>query len=557
AGLPDEADSPPSLHSIVMQDVILAPLETSNLPRILETFFQEMRTTYDVQSEVARRYAGLQAATADERVADAYLSAVARHRETITRAPQASLESCLALQNEIRPEPGTPLGASLNQCIGLALYALGAPTMAAIYLDEALGSNTQVDAYSETFERFLSAARTTGYVSANPLRIKAHADAVTGSVRTAFLYFMGYSLVFGPNPDPTLAKQILANIQPGDISYPKAQILTATLNIRGPEFRFKSAAENLERALKALSTLKGDESFQLTNTAWLMLARIAFENHAYEASDAFYRRVDVRSHQLRHAILENAWGHVFSKNYAGALSLTHALHAPVFRDTWLADVFLIEASAYLGLCRYSQAMHSLEALRASYLAQAPQIQSFISATPARDYYNLLQTHARGPKTLPEHAFARILSDRRFYALHRILTQLASERAALIARGDGRLAGIDSLLSVYDEALSKRRQYMSALLGQILDATLSELHAIDITATQLSIEIRMAQRAREAECLQKSAAGEVCRHEDDAQSMPPTYNKRDQDAFWRFDGEFWRDEWLFYVSGLGSLCGPGP
>ena len=536
------------------QQVILAPVEGSNLSIIFRQFFKEAYETYSVEAEVAQRYDELQSATAAERASEGELPKVAQWRAQIDTNPVSVLESCINLMDEYHPGMDTSLGAALNQCIGLALRKLGADGMASAYLDAALQSTATIPQFSQTLAVFFEAAHRTDYTSTNPLRIKEHAEEVGDDARQAFLYFVGYSLVYGAQPDIAHAQQILSNISANTIYSARAHILLATVAVRAPEFKFKTAAEHLNTALETLDKLDDPAAYELKNTAWLALARIAYENHAYDAADAFYRKVDINSHHLRDAFLEDAWGQLFAQKYASVLALTHALHAPIFKKSWIPDLKILEAGAYLGLCRYDMAGRAISAMRQTILADAGKLKSYVAQTPARDYYNQVIQTARDPQNsaIPISVYHRVLADQTFKMLHQSIRTLSQEQSRLSQYAGLGFNAWPKLRQIYTQAIEVRQQQMSVILSRIYETTLSELHALDISASQVAIEIRLAQRKREAECLKIVAAGGACKQEDSRESTAEL-QKRANDNWWQFEGEFWRDELRTYVSGVTSLC----
>ena len=102
-------------------------------------------------------------------------------------------------------------------------------------------------------------------------------------------------------------------------------------------------------------------------------------------------------------------------------------------------------------------------------------------------------------------------------------------------------------------ITLRQQIIATYLAKIYENTLSELHALDISASQIAIEIRLAQRRKEAECLRIVAAGGQCQSADQTPQVS-SLEKSDSENYWTFDGEFWRDELHHYVSGVTSMCG---
>ena len=553
---PNTTPALPVSSEVIGDNTILAPVETSNLPVIFRKFFKEAYETYIVQAEIARRYAELKDETDSERASDAELPKVEQWRVQIATAPISSLESCLALADEIKPGIHTSLGAALNQCIGLALDALNAPAMSAVYLDTALQSASTIQDYTGTFNVFLKNAHLTDYTSTAPELIFEHTADITEDSLQAFHYFIAYSLIYGPYPDTEKARSLLLSIQEGDVYFARSRILLATLAVRAPEFKFKTAAEYLQTAIKTLDNLKPQDntSFELTNSAWLALARIAFENHAYDMASVFYQKVDTNSHHLKDALIENAWGELFSGHHAKALAITHALKSPWFKKTWLPDRQLIESSAWLGLCHYKRAETSLEELRQTALSDSSLLKAYMAQTPNRDFYNQVIQHAENPEgsALPERIYYRVISDSTFKILHHSVSRLSRERKQLSQYVGPAFTSWPKLQTVYDDAIRQRQLVISTYLAKIYENTLSELHALDISASQIAIEIRLARRHREAECLKIVAAGGECRTTHEVQEVT-SIEKSDRDNYWTFDGEFWRDELHHYVSGVTSLC----
>ena len=532
---------------------ILAPVEASNAPIVFRKFFSDAAETYAVQSEIARETARLQDENDSVHALDGDVPKVLQWTEQAQRMPVQSLESCMALLEERQPTADSPIATALYQCIGHALDALDAPAMAAVYLDMALTSGARVHDIARTMSAYLRVAHVWGYTSQDPVRIKDHAREVDEGRRPEFLYLTAYSLVYGPKPDVTQAAQILQNVEPGTVYYARARILLATLAVRAPAFRFKTAAEYLHQALQSLDGDDGREAAELRDTAWLTLGRIAFENHAYEQAHAFYGQVALGSHHLREAFLEDAWGQLFAGRHAEALAITHALRAPVFAKAWLPDAALIEAGAYLGLCRYEQAQRTLDAFRAGTLAEAAALQRYVARTPKHDFYNQVVRHAAhdGESPIPEGVYHRILSDFSFQMLHRAVRRLTDERRTLGTHAGSSFASWPKLAATYDGQIARYQELLNERIAAIYDDVQTELHALDISASQIAIEIRLAQRRREAECLQIVAAGGRCEAASgqDARSL----DKGASDAYWDFDGEFWRDELRHYVSGMTSLC----
>ena len=178
----------------------------------------------------------------------------------------------------------------------------------------------------------------------------------------------------------------------------------------------------------------------------------------------------------------------------------------------------------------------------------------MARVPQKDYYNQILRHADATDAsmMPDLAYRRVLSDSVFRALHRSLRLLSDERQALSQHVGPGFLSWPKLQAVYDEMILQRQQYMSVVLSGIFDSALTELHALDISASQIAIEIRLARRQREAECLKIVAAGGQCKQAQ-TQQDGATFTKRANEAYWTFDGEFWRDELWSMMSGITSVC----
>lgn len=546
----------PNEAAQIVQGTVLSPIETSNAILVLDKFFQELESTFRLEAEMARRYATLRNETHALEDAMSELPAVAKYRREIRDGDSVrALDSCMSMSKDIAPNANTAIGAALNQCIGESLGALGAYGMGAAYLDAALQADAVVDDYAATFKTFLDYARRSDYSSAAPLRIAAHENEILHdpSIRDEYRYFVAYSLVYGSNPNVDMAYRTLGQIEPHSLEYARAQLLMAALDVRTPALRFKTAVERIGNALATLEKIDGDTAYQLKNTAWLALARIAAENHAYDSAVEFYRNVDVNSHRLRDSLVEQAWTEIFAKRYSHALALTHAMRAPIFSKIWNPDLLLIEANAFLGLCRYADAERAIEALRATYIADADTLSRLVAETSARDYYGQILRHAKSPQTspLPDRVYARVLSSLTFKRVHQSLRTLNRERENLSRHVSQNFTSWPELEKAYDAAITYRQAAISQVLSSIYSSTVDDIHALDVSASQVAIEIKLSQRKREAACLKIVAAGGKCVPLQTVAT--PETTKASDEVFWTFDREFWRDELRSYVAALPSMC----
>lgn len=539
-----------------LQETILAPIETSNAPAVMHQFFEELRHTFLVESELARRHDEMKSQNDDLQKALSELPTVEQYRKEIQNGkPIRALDSCLAMLNDKNPDSDTALAATLYQCIGESLGALGAKGMGAAYLDAALQAKATVGDYAKTFETFLNYAHDADYASVAPLKIRAHESEIdqNSTLGQRYRYFIAYSLVYGPNPNIDESYKLLQAIPSGTLEFARARMLMAAIDVRAPAFRFKTAAEHIGQALTTLENLNGDTAFQLKNSAWLTLARIAYENHAYDSADAFFKNVDIHSHQLKNALVESAWNAVFAKRYHDALAITHALRAPAFAKAWLPDVGLIEANAFLTLCRYQDAETAIEKLRKTYISDAETLQKIVEQTPARDFYNQLLRHTEAPETspLPMRIYYRVLSDLPFKRLRQSLQTLSAERDKLSRFASQDFTSWQFLEKTYHNAMTYRQNALSQRLNAIYDDVIKQIHALDVSAAQVAIEIRLSERKREADCLKIVANGGKCNESTAFTSHAIT--KAPNEVYWNFDREFWRDEMRSFVSALPSLC----
>ncbi|MBM4388080.1 MAG: hypothetical protein FJ088_10110, partial [Deltaproteobacteria bacterium] len=337
----------------------------------------------------------------------------------------------------------------------------------------------------------------------------------------------------------------------------KALYLTGLIQVKLK--LFKSAVESFQNAILSAEQTGADQD--VIDLSYLALARIAYETLTedlsnYDAAIFYYRKIPTNSYRLPSAIYESAWTFFQKEDYSRAIGAIHALRSPYFLDYFYPELWILEATMYLNLCRYELARHAIEMFDKEVAQYGEPLRKFMmnQKTP-EDYYNSFVAAANGDaaKGLTKKLALPVLSNVEFYNVYRTIRQIEKEEKELAASVD-KLGEFGTNILNKLQVLKKDKINEAGIkIQQILktiDTDLSE-YAVKVTEIELdinTIEIEMktiemrklAGEIEEATLAPKAREGAVAIVGGDTVS-------------WPFEGDYWKDEVRYYRSFLEDEC----
>jgi len=330
--------------------------------------------------------------------------------------------------------------------------------------------------------------------------------------------------------------------------YPKAQYLTGLVQVQNQ--LYGSAVRSFQNSIVAAEELKADG---VATLSYLALARLAYEAENFDAAVYYYRKVPTDSPKLPTAFYESAWTYFIKGDYGRALGTFQVLHSPYFSHYFYPELWILEATVYLNMCRADDAKQAIDQYNAQVEAMAVPLKQLLAKlrTPL-DYWNALQGIVKGDQQyLIDKKIARpVMANVEFYNLYKTVRQIEHEerelqkvQSQLGQFGTDLLAKLSALRqSRLNEAGIKVQQVLKQVEAELADYSVKKVELeVDIEASAmdtLSDEMRGITRNEADETVERGGSSAIA----GGDSMS-----------WRFEGEYWRDEIGGFRSSLVSRC----
>ncbi|BDG08686.1 adventurous gliding motility protein GltC [Anaeromyxobacter paludicola] len=314
-----------------------------------------------------------------------------------------------------------------------------------------------------------------------------------------------------------------------------------------------AALESFKEVVRITNPRRGEASDpRLRSLAFLQLARIHYEHRQNRYAIFYYDRLPWGGEEWLEALWESSYAHYRIGDYEKALGNLLTLQSSYFKDEYFPESYVLKAIIYYENCRFPEARRILE----DFAKDFGPLQAELGRLAARS----------GPPEALFGAFARAereggaeLSPR---VVKAALTDRSLRRLDLAARAADRQAGEGlARLSPGFRDSELGRKVAAALAGvraglaaeggarlrQQLEAERDGLR--DLLQQALRIRIEVTRREREA----LEASLTTGKRPDALRAYRYSTAVSDEQLYWPYDGEFWRDELGTYTYTLTRGC----
>lgn len=449
----------------------------------------------------------------------------------------------------LNPDEGSDHWYEAKFGLAKSLYQQGILSGASTPLLEVLLAGADRSHFGEAFEMLENLTREIGY---RPPVLEELTQLYIGDTsaefQAKFNYYMG-KFFFDYNKSD-LAIEYLTKVPQDAPDYPESMYVMGIARLDPAVNDIAGALYNFQSAIVAGEAEPGGNQ-EILQLGYLALARTWYEVGLYDVALFYYQKIPNTSSRNAEATFETAWTYFLKNDYKRALGSFHTLHSPYFSKWYFPDLYILEATVYINLCKFNQAKIALAEFQKRFLDKEPRLSQYLVATTEpRAYWEAMM----GIKTLNDNSplprmFAEaVLDDIEFYNIYTVVQNLKSEKAAL-ETNIGSLGEFgQSVLDRVDEQLNTKIEEGGILVQQKLSEIDKELMDWDLKATQISFDIESEdKRQLEAQLLNKA----------------PTVAKADTGTTflivaddwqaWDFEGEYWIDEVPNYRSSLRTEC----
>lgn len=551
----------------------------SNLGPILADAAKEMQRSFEIasalrQKELKDEEAKIQGAKI--RQAFSAVDQLTRDWNSVSDK-WAAISTC----HQFLTQFGDILDVSSNEfymatwCKGRAYHDLGIHYGAAPLLYDVVKMGFDGPQFADAFRALVISADAIGFYSpgmADSLR-STYIDPAPQDLQDEFHYFAGKVFMETVKDTPDKDKAYRSAISELELVReesplrPKALYAMAVMQASDQLKQLKTGVQNFQNTI-LLSEQRDSEDYRdVTELSYMALARIAYEVGNYDGALYYYQKVDRFSSRYPQALFESAWTYFLKNDHRRALGTFHSLHSPYYNDYYFPDLWLLEATVYLNLCRYDEAKGALQFFTDVYINRLPQLQQFNNNPAAIEnpaiFYDAIANYytqkSGGEVTTPSDApqlpalfLEAVLANVSFYNTFKSVEELRREMEVLKTRvadlGEVGQQLMTQMEATRDGKLLDAGIRTRTLLGEI-EAQLSER---DATGTEISIDIDLAEKDLIETCLQLRAQGKECEFSVNEEAV--LFLVADDWQYWPFENEYWVDEVGAYKSYLSDRCG---
>jgi hypothetical protein len=371
-------------------------------------------------------------------------------------------------------------------------------------------------------------------------------------------------------------KRLALLIPKTDVFYPRVKYLEGLAY-----FRFGNRAKSADERRKDLNTLGAIEAMKevvrLTRTmsgldaeqashnqklrelAFMQLARTHYGMQQNRYAIFYFGKVERGTSQWLEAMFEASWANYRVGQYEQALGNLITLSSPFFREEYLPEALILKAVIYYENCRYRESSLILQDFEHTYLPVHDQLELITKKQlDASEYYGVLADVQKKNKdglqkaetdVILERILRLALTDQDLKKTNESILELEGEMDAFGTKGDTfRYSELSKQLL---EGLKQQRVALIEKGGMMAKGKLeSELMALkQLLANGLRIKFETTTKEKEFLEEQLKAGGQV--------SIVKKYKfsvaVADDQLYWPYEGEYWRDELGTYQYTLTKGC----
>lgn len=387
-------------------------------------------------------------------------------------------------------------------------------------------------------------------------RLAAYKDFmgdVPKKYKDRFAYLVGrhlYSLL-----EVDAALEMLNQVSPASDDYPKARYIAGVTHVAN--YDAEPAVAAFKDTLRVLTAKKEEGSLreeeekllQLTN---LGMARVFYSTGQYDTSLKYYGLLPRKSGKWATALFESSWAYFQVDQYNKALGNLHTLNSPFFNTEYFPEAPILSSVIFFYNCKYDRVRAELEEFAYTYEPMLSEVQSIL-ASKSEDpeaMYEWLLAVRDGAESPELRAVAETAVDDQQVQNKMKLIEAIQKEIEMIGKmpSTWKGSGLGSTLVQDSElAISFARGDAGGIVAQRLERVSRELQDFVLEQEKILFEVTRAERGDiEADLRSEMSV-------DADVTKKPKVKVSDEELYWTFEGEYWRDELGFYLFTVNSEC----
>jgi hypothetical protein len=484
-------------------------------------------------------------------------------------------KAALAAWDLINDPKMAPLQLESMYLLGKTLYRMGLYHSALGEFSQILARGEQTRFFSKSLEWLFFIGRKTTNESIILDEVARYANAEwPEQYRNEFYYLLArYEFVRGRALDQVEQKaeaaksfqeahRLAAKVPRGDVFYARTRFLEGVIYDR--EGNQTAALEALKDVVR-LTRPTGDTTSPEARTnemvrelAFMDLARIHYAARQNRYAIYYYGKIERGRPEWLEALFEAAWANYRIGQYEQALGNLVTLSSPFFRDEYFPEALLLKAVVYYENCRYRESSAIIQEFERRYKPVYDELDALVKKDmDAAQYYQVLadvQSKARtgptsGADAILERVLKLALTDRELKNTNDAILEVEKEIDLISGRGTA--FRTSELARYLQDRLKKERQQLVARAGVMargkLELELGNLRTLLGNGERIKFETTGKEKEFLEEQLQAGGRKAIVKQYRYSVAVA------DDQLYWPFQGEYWRDELGTYEYTLTKGC----
>jgi tetratricopeptide (TPR) repeat protein len=336
--------------------------------------------------------------------------------------------------------------------------------------------------------------------------------------------------------------------------YHKAQYMLG-LTLADPRYPAADEAAkkaNLQKALEVWTALlkyrpPNRKDLEATHQlATLGLGRVNYNLGEYDRSVEWYEKIPRFSKYWDQSLFENGFARFQADDYGGGLGSLQALHAPQFTGAFQPESWLLKSTIYYFRCLYDEGKAALNEFESIYPPMAEKLKPAVEHD-ANDFAYFFQLVESGNEIVPKPILNTVRVNERMLNFFALIKQIDKEKQLANDNAGWKALKLSPELTTY---LDQNRALVEQLGGrEARKELISAARTVKGFADQAEI-IRFEISKAEKEFFEKGTnQKKLLANQALYRPQMPAENWN----YWKFQGEFWRDEIGYYQYTLKNGC----
>ncbi|MFZ5470460.1 MAG: adventurous gliding motility protein GltC [Myxococcota bacterium] len=349
-----------------------------------------------------------------------------------------------------------------------------------------------------------------------------------------------------------------------DAFFPRAKYLEGLAYFR--EDKHQAAVDSMKEVVRVTRVPPGPVTPQvkqlqaLRELAFMQLARTHYGADQPRYAIHYFGKVERGNTQWLESLFESSWASYRLGRYEQALGNLITLSSPFFRDEYFPEALILKAVIYYENCRYREALSIIEDFERIYGPVQEQLEALLQkhGDQDADYYSeLAQIQKKNKESLQrigtdiilERVLKLALTDQDLKKTNDSILELEGEIDSFGNKPDAfKYSGLAK------ELLEMLKVQRTALIGKAGTMTRGK---VEFELGQIkqfranALRIKFETNSKEKEFLERQLQAEG--NKDIVRNYKHSVAVRDDELYWPYHGEYWRDELGTYQYTLTKGC----